>query len=445
MFLPGGSLSGILVADGNELGGLAVAATALGAVKGAATGEDASEGIVVLDSDGIELVIVTAGTAYGQSEYGTGGGIDLFVDHLHLEDLLVALVENFRTESEEAGGGETFLACGIRGAGFVEEIAGQLLADELVVGLVLVEGGDHVVAVAPGMGIGEIALHSVRFAEAGHVEPVPPPAFSEMGRSKELVDKPGPRFGDGTLVIEEGIDLLDGGREPDEVKVESSHQGAAIGVSDWFQSLGFHGGEDEAVDSGEGPVAVLHGRGVPFRRRNERPELASLLVIDFSGLEGFAFFDAGVGSTKGHPLCQGRDLLLGEFLLRHLEIIIGMPDGGDEEALFRIAGNDGGPAVATADYTLLVVESEASLDLFPGRVALVAAVHQDGSHALLEEAEVSGVELLGRGRGGGNRADGHKQDARVNSQSHGQSMGEGGAVFQEIESGRARQAPEPVV
>jgi hypothetical protein len=53
--------------------------------------------------------------------------------------------------------------------------------------------------------------------------------------------------------------------------------------------------------------------------------------------------------------------------------------------------------------------------------------------------------LLGRGRGGGNRADGHKQDARVHSQSHGQSMGDGGAVFQGIESGCARQAPESVV
>ena len=101
--------------------------------------------------------------------------------------------------------------------------------------------------------------------------------------------------------------------------------------------------------------------------------------------------------------------------------------------------------VATADQALPVVESEASLDLFPGRVALVAAVHQDGAHTLLKEADVGGIELSGRFRRGGNRADGHKQDARMHSQSHGQSMGEGRGVFQEIESGCARQARMPVV
>ena len=264
------------------------------------------------------------------------------------------------------------------------------------------------------MGISGIALHSVRFAEAGHVEPVPPPALSEMGRSKELVDKPGDCFGDGAFVMEEGTDLLDGGRESDEVKAESAHQGPAIGVGNRFQSLVFHGGEDEAVDFSEGPAGVLHGWGILPGWGNERPELASFLVIDFSGLEGFAFFDAGVGSTKGHPLSQGRDLLFGEFLLlRHLEIIIGMPDCGDEEALFGIARNDDGAAVTTADDALPVVEPEASLDLFPGRVALVAAVDQDGAHTLLEEANVGGVELPGRFRGDRHRTDEYKQNARV--------------------------------
>ena len=49
------------------------------------------------------------------------------------------------------------------------KIAGDLLADELIVGLVLVEGGDDVVAVAPGVRVSEVALHSVRLAVAGYV------------------------------------------------------------------------------------------------------------------------------------------------------------------------------------------------------------------------------------------------------------------------------------
>ena len=51
------------------------------------------------------------------------------------------------------------MSCSLRCAVVVggQQVAGDLLADELVVGLVGVEGGDDVVAVAPGVRVGDVA------------------------------------------------------------------------------------------------------------------------------------------------------------------------------------------------------------------------------------------------------------------------------------------------
>src|SRR5436190_70948 len=52
-------------------------------------------------------------------------------------------------------------------------VAGQLVADELVVRSVVVEGPDDVIAVRPGVGPGGVGLEAGRLGEADHVEPVP--------------------------------------------------------------------------------------------------------------------------------------------------------------------------------------------------------------------------------------------------------------------------------
>ena len=78
-------------------------------------------------------------------------GIDLFIHQVHVELALVPVVVSFGSESKEAGGDDFF-----RLITFVfkfHEIPGELLLEEQVIGFVLFEGFDHVVAVAPGVGI----------------------------------------------------------------------------------------------------------------------------------------------------------------------------------------------------------------------------------------------------------------------------------------------------
>ena len=74
-------------------------------------------------------------------------------------------------------------------AGRGEQIAGQLLAHEPIVGFVGVERGDHIIAIAPGVAVGDVLVHSVGVGIAGHVEPVPAPMFA-IGAAKPAADRP---------------------------------------------------------------------------------------------------------------------------------------------------------------------------------------------------------------------------------------------------------------
>ena len=72
----------------------------------------------------------------------------------------------------------------------------SLLADELVVGLVVVERVDDVVAIPPGVGVSEVLVHAVGVGVAGHVEPVPAPALAVVRRGEQPVDDPREGVGD---------------------------------------------------------------------------------------------------------------------------------------------------------------------------------------------------------------------------------------------------------
>ena len=94
-------------------------------------------------------------------------------------------------------------------------VAGELLADEAVVGLVVVERADDVVAVAPGVGLGVVALVAVGLGEPDEVEPVPAPLLAVAGRVEQAVDQL--LVGVGRRVVDEGVDLLGRRRQAGQV------------------------------------------------------------------------------------------------------------------------------------------------------------------------------------------------------------------------------------
>ena len=235
------------------------------------------QGIVVLDRDRVELVVVAARAGDGQAEEGLGGGVDALVDGV--VDVIEALADG-----DEAEGGEA----GIVGRDVRDAVGGELLDDELVIRLIFVHRVDDVVAVGPGVGVAIVAeeavalvdLEAARVGVAGGVEPVTGPAFAVVRRGEEEVDllgvdgfevagrtsgARGERVGERGVIagLDEGVDLFRGGREADQVVVDATQEGFRAGGRIGLKALLFELGEDERVDGILDPGLGLHfGHGV---------------------------------------------------------------------------------------------------------------------------------------------------------------------------------------
>ena len=71
--------------------------------EGAGAGEDAGHAVVVVEGDGIELMIMAAGAAEGKAEHGAADQVELEVDDVHAELLFVGVDEGPGAEDEQAG------------------------------------------------------------------------------------------------------------------------------------------------------------------------------------------------------------------------------------------------------------------------------------------------------------------------------------------------------
>ena len=360
-------------------------------------------------------MIVAAGAAEGHAQEGAAEGFDLFVDEVHEEFHLVGFGEEFGADAEEAEGGEVAVALGGGGGG--EEVAGDLFADELVVGEVAVEGVDDVVAVAPGIAEGDVFIEAVGVGVAGDIEPVAAPAFAVVRGIQEAVDDAGE--GVGRVVGEEGGDVVGRGREAGEVEGGAAEEGAFVGGRGEGDSVGLELGEDEGVD---GIAEGKGGGGEIFRGGDggigdglEGPEFTAGFEIDFAFGDFGGGLVARIGRAHFHPLFEVADLVGGERAFgRHLAVAILVADGLDEAAFFRVAGDDGGAGFTAGEETVAGVEGEAAFEfLGVSAVAFVAAVDEDGADAFFEEVELLAGGFGGAGAGGGGD---ENQDQRDNSE-----------------------------
>ena len=191
-------------------------------------GEDRPESVILALGNRVQLVVVTAGAVH-RHRHGRGH---------HLRDHVVEVAcpggalqhvalgldlpdEVPRARGEEAGGDD-----GLR-VGGGEDVAGDLLADEAVVGLVRVERGDDVVAVAPGVRAELVTFETMRVGIVGDIEPVAGPAFAVTRRGQQLVDQL--RVGVRRIIPDEGLDAFGGGRQAVQVEAQAADEGAAIG------------------------------------------------------------------------------------------------------------------------------------------------------------------------------------------------------------------------
>src|SRR5262249_7909757 len=111
-------------------------------------GEDGSQAVVVPGGDRVELVVVTAGAGDGEAEDAPRHDIDLLVDDVIKHFYLILFGDELWAKRQESGGDHApFVDRLFRGRR--QEIAGDLLAHEGVIGDVAVERIDDVVTIAP--------------------------------------------------------------------------------------------------------------------------------------------------------------------------------------------------------------------------------------------------------------------------------------------------------
>ena len=145
-------------------------------VRGGRAAEHARDAVVVIDSDGVKLVIVAAHTAERHAHESLADFDHLGIDVIGLHLRLVRVHDLDVAHHEEARG-DDFLGV-IFGGLCGHQISRDLLTHELIEGLICVESVDEVIAIAPRM----LGKHGVRSAHhvgiTGEIEPMPRPTFA---------------------------------------------------------------------------------------------------------------------------------------------------------------------------------------------------------------------------------------------------------------------------
>src|SRR5262249_51327269 len=131
--------------------------------------------------------------------------------------------------------------------------------------------------------------------------------------------------------------------------------------------------------------------------------VADLKIVLADG--GCALVRAGPGSAVLDPLRQIGDLLPRQLLIRgHLEFGVLIADALDEEAFFRMAGDNRGTSFAAREHTAERVEAQLTFRLLEiGTVAFEAVLDEEGAYLRLEEfgrrrGDGRGLFLTGVGR-----------------------------------------------
>ena len=147
--------------------------------------ENPGDPVVVLQADGIELVIVAARTAERHAEEGGAHFAHLLVHEIDLHLQLVHRHDLDIAQHEKAGRRDRCRALFRRAER--QEVAGNLFADETVERLVRIERADDVVAIAPRMFREDVVRRADLIRIASQIEPVPRPALAECLRREQAI------------------------------------------------------------------------------------------------------------------------------------------------------------------------------------------------------------------------------------------------------------------
>ena len=206
--------------------------------------------VVLLVRDRIELVgMAPRATDRQPEERGAGRGHHVVEFHdalLRREHGIRAADDVDRATDQEARGH--------RGA---QRVAGQLLANELVVRQVVGERAEHVVAEPPRVRPVAVGLETVGLGEADHVEPMPAPPLAVARIRQHPIDQVLERVC--ARIGDEGGDLFGQRRHAEHHEVQSPDQRRTIGFRREREPGLGQARDHEGVD-GVLPLLADHGR-----------------------------------------------------------------------------------------------------------------------------------------------------------------------------------------
>lgn len=184
--------------------------------------------MIIFGGNGIEFVVVTAGASDGGGLEGFGEGVDLVIDDF-ITDLRQAdaiVVVDF-AEAVEGGADDGFVELLlVVPARVIEQVTGDMFTNELVVGKILVEGADQIIAITPGVVHLVIPFVAMGFGKADDIEPMPGPALAEMRRREEAINEALPSVrGSGIDKLPNGLRF---GRHPGQDERESADESAFV-------------------------------------------------------------------------------------------------------------------------------------------------------------------------------------------------------------------------
>ena len=311
---------------------------------------------VVVVGDGIEFVRVALGALEGEAESGFADAVEPVDDGLDaklLRDNGALFVDH--AVAEKTGGDDLILG------GLGQEVAGDLLDEKLVVGLVPIQGVNDPVTPGP-LFAREIFFEAVAVGVAGGVEPDAGPFLAVAFAREKLGDE---GFDGGRETFHgggggEGSDVGGRRREAGEVEEEAAAERGGIGGGGGGEAGGGEFRGDEGVD-GLGCVK----RGWSFDGGGEGPV-------------------GRVRGALGDPAGERVFLRGGEcfFLLgrRHHFLFVGGENAGDEFAVGGLFFDDRGDAGLTAlECAVAGVETKAGLAIAGvGAVAVEAIFGENG-------------------------------------------------------------------
>jgi len=285
-------------------------------------------------------VVVAAGAAEGHAEERLAERVDLLVDDVHPHLDLVGFGQDFGSERQEArgdpqvgdrvrdrnprriGGGR---GCRIGRGQTLEfllgdQVAGDLFDDELVDRLVSVERADHVVAIPPGVAMGDVFIQTVGIGIASDVQPVPSPMLAVLLGIEQPIDHAG--IGGWRIVGQERVDRFRRGGQPGQVVGDAADQRPLVDRSGRDEAARLEFRQDEVIDRVDGPSRVADHRHFRAADRLERPVLLGLFQIDrgFPRSRHRHAIRFGVRGPASDPVLEQRDFVVGQLRVgRHLQ------------------------------------------------------------------------------------------------------------------------------